>query len=172
MVDCRIRRKARRLYRVVRPKRDGGEARADSGGFEARSGQRAAGLELEFLDGNATVREIAPALSARVVAASHCPSNGHADPVAAVEAYAAAARREGANVREGSPSRLQPATYGPARNSTRLRNARDPPRVPRVLTWKPNALIGGISSSPKERVKAASRSSSLTTVSPSEVPQG
>jgi sarcosine oxidase subunit beta len=63
--------------------------------------QRALGLELEFIEGNAAVREIAPALSANILAASHCPSDGHADPLAAVSAFADAARRSGADIREG-----------------------------------------------------------------------
>lgn len=63
--------------------------------------QRAAGLEIEFVDGNAAVRAIAPALSERILAASLCPSDGHADPVATVNAFAAAARRHGADIREG-----------------------------------------------------------------------
>lgn len=62
--------------------------------------QTAQGLELQFLEG-AAVREIAPALSPRILAASFCPSDGHADPVASVNAFAGAARRHGAVIREG-----------------------------------------------------------------------
>ena len=67
--------------------------------------QRAAGLELEFLDGNAAVREVAPALSERVLAASLCASDGFAEPTVAVGAFAAAARRAGAGIREGTTVR-------------------------------------------------------------------
>lgn len=59
------------------------------------------GLELDFLEGPRAVREIAPAISERVVAASFCPTDGHADPLAAVTAFAAAARRHGAEIRTG-----------------------------------------------------------------------
>ncbi len=60
-----------------------------------------AGLELHFLDGTKAVREVAPALSENIVAASFCPSDGHAEPHAAVMAFAGAARRLGAEIREG-----------------------------------------------------------------------
>lgn len=64
--------------------------------------QHAQGLEVEFIDGNAAVRAIAPALADTVVAASYCPSDGHADPVATVNAFAAAAQRHGATIRTGT----------------------------------------------------------------------
>ena len=60
-----------------------------------------AGLGIEFLPDNAAVRTVAPALSERVLAASYCPSDGHADPVATVQAYARAAERRGARLRIG-----------------------------------------------------------------------
>lgn len=63
--------------------------------------QRAEGLELEYLEGAAAVRAVAPAVSERIVAASYCPSDGHADPLASVRAFAAAAARHGAEIREG-----------------------------------------------------------------------
>jgi sarcosine oxidase subunit beta len=63
--------------------------------------QRALGLDLTFLDGNAAVRDVAPALSPTVLAASFCPTDGHANPVLATRAFAADARRHGATVREG-----------------------------------------------------------------------
>jgi sarcosine oxidase subunit beta len=61
--------------------------------------QRARGLEVTFLDGNQAVRAVAPALAETIVAASYCPSDGHADPVATVHAFVAAAQRHGAAVR-------------------------------------------------------------------------
>ncbi|MFN2520778.1 MAG: NAD(P)/FAD-dependent oxidoreductase, partial [Candidatus Limnocylindria bacterium] len=61
--------------------------------------QRAQGLDVAFLDGNAAVRDIAPALAETILAASYCPSDGHADPVATVRAFAAAAARHGAVLR-------------------------------------------------------------------------
>jgi glycine/D-amino acid oxidase-like deaminating enzyme len=61
--------------------------------------QRARGLEVTFLDGNQAVRAVAPALAETIVAASYCPSDGHADPIATVHAFVAAAQRHGAAVR-------------------------------------------------------------------------
>lgn len=63
--------------------------------------QRAMGLDLTFLPDNAAVRAVAPAISRDVLAASFCPSDGHADPVKATRGFAAAARRAGADIREG-----------------------------------------------------------------------
>ena len=60
--------------------------------------QGALGLDLTFLPDNVTVREIAPALSDAVLAASFCPTDGHANPIAAVHAFAAAAQRHGADI--------------------------------------------------------------------------
>ncbi|PYD69083.1 hypothetical protein CFR76_11880 [Komagataeibacter swingsii] len=55
--------------------------------------QKAHGLDLCVLEGGAAVQAIAPAISAEVAGASYCPTDGHADPVATVNAYIAAARR-------------------------------------------------------------------------------
>jgi sarcosine oxidase subunit beta len=44
---------------------------------------------------------VAPAIGEAVVAASFCPTDGHADPAPAVRAFAAAAVRNGARVRTG-----------------------------------------------------------------------
>jgi sarcosine oxidase subunit beta len=63
--------------------------------------QRAQGLDLAYLPDNAAVRAVAPALSERILAASFCPSDGHANPVKSVQAFAAAASRHGAVIREG-----------------------------------------------------------------------
>ncbi|HYM90408.1 MAG TPA: FAD-binding oxidoreductase [bacterium] len=61
--------------------------------------QRRLGLEIEFLPDPAAVRREAPALSGAVLAASYCPTDGHANPNATVRAFAAAARRHGAVIR-------------------------------------------------------------------------
>ncbi len=61
--------------------------------------QQSLGLNLAFLPDNAAVREVAPALAETVLAASYCPTDGHANPVAAVQAFAAAAQRHGADIR-------------------------------------------------------------------------
>ena len=63
--------------------------------------QRTLGLDLEFLNGNAAVRAVAPAVSDAVVAASFCPSDGYANPKATVRAYARAAERLGAKIHLG-----------------------------------------------------------------------
>ncbi len=64
--------------------------------------QRRLGLEIEFLPDPAAVRREAPALSGTVLAASLCPTDGHANPNATVRAFAAAARRYGAEIRTGT----------------------------------------------------------------------
>jgi sarcosine oxidase subunit beta len=61
--------------------------------------QSATGLPIELLTGNAAVRSLAPAISESVIGASYCPTDGHADPKATVEAYLHAAIRSGAIAR-------------------------------------------------------------------------
>jgi sarcosine oxidase subunit beta len=61
--------------------------------------QRDLGLDLSFLPDNAAVREIAPALAESVLAASYCLTDGHANPIATVRAFATAATRHGATLR-------------------------------------------------------------------------
>ncbi|HEV8675387.1 MAG TPA: FAD-binding oxidoreductase [Methylomirabilota bacterium] len=61
--------------------------------------QRALGLDLTFLPDRAAVRAVAPALGETVRAASYCPTDGHANPIATVRAFAAAAERHGARIR-------------------------------------------------------------------------
>lgn len=63
--------------------------------------QRQLGLEIDYLPDNAAIRSIAPAISPAILAASFCPGDGHADPIPAVRAYAAAAARHGAVIRDG-----------------------------------------------------------------------
>ncbi len=45
---------------------------------------------------NTSIREIAPAIAESVLAASYCPTDGHANPIATVQAFADAAERNGA----------------------------------------------------------------------------
>lgn len=66
------------------------------------------GLTIEYLPDNAAVRARAPAIGPGILAASFCPGDGHADPIPAVQAYAEAARRHGATIREGVPVRALP----------------------------------------------------------------
>jgi len=61
--------------------------------------QQRQGLDIEFLADTAAVRATAPALSTSVLAASFCPTDGHANPTATVHAFAAAAERHGAVIR-------------------------------------------------------------------------
>ncbi|MGH1479243.1 MAG: NAD(P)/FAD-dependent oxidoreductase [Geminicoccales bacterium] len=63
--------------------------------------QKALGLDLDYLDDNSAIRAIAPAISDAVVAASFCPTDGHANPKATVNAYARAAERLGAKIHLG-----------------------------------------------------------------------
>ncbi len=63
--------------------------------------QRGRGLELDFLPDNRAVREVAPSLSQHVLAASFCPSDGHANPIKATQALARKARQRGATIRAG-----------------------------------------------------------------------
>lgn len=58
--------------------------------------QQALGLSLSLLSSSEDIREIAPQVSTKVLAASFCPSDGHADPNATVTAYQQAAERNGA----------------------------------------------------------------------------
>ena len=65
------------------------------------SDQRAAGLGIELLEG-AAIRDVAPALSPDVALASWCPADGHADPLATIEAYRHAAGRLGVRLASGA----------------------------------------------------------------------
>lgn len=62
--------------------------------------QRSLGLVLDFLPDPAAIRTIAPAVESGALAASFCPTDGYADPVAATTAFANAARRHGAQIDE------------------------------------------------------------------------
>lgn len=63
--------------------------------------QSAAGLPICLLHGADAVRQVAPAVSPDVLGASFCPSDGHADPKATVQAFVDAAVRAGARTRFG-----------------------------------------------------------------------
>ncbi|MFT4960460.1 MAG: sarcosine oxidase subunit beta [Paracoccaceae bacterium] len=58
--------------------------------------QSAAGLDMQFLPDLAATRDVVPALSEQVVAASWCASDGSADPIATVSAYLGMAQKLGA----------------------------------------------------------------------------
>jgi sarcosine oxidase subunit beta len=63
--------------------------------------QTEAGLPIRLLHGADAVREIAPAVAPHVLGASFCPTDGHADPKATVQAFVEAAIRAGAKTRFG-----------------------------------------------------------------------
>jgi len=63
--------------------------------------QRAAGLDLTLLPTNADIRALAPAIAESVLVASHCPSDGSADPATTVESFVQAAERLGVTTRFG-----------------------------------------------------------------------
>lgn len=65
--------------------------------------EQAIGLPVEYLPDNAAIREIAPAIAEWVPGASYCPTDGHANPTAAVAAFAAAAQRLGAKIMTNTP---------------------------------------------------------------------
>jgi sarcosine oxidase, subunit beta len=62
------------------------------------------GLRMQLLDGD-EARRIAPYLSPAILAAGFAPDEGHADSRAVTPAFAAAARRAGADIRTQSPLR-------------------------------------------------------------------
>ena len=66
---------------------------------------REQGLDLAFLPDNASIREVAPAISRDVLAASLCLTDGHANPMMATMAFADDARRNGARIVEGFAAR-------------------------------------------------------------------
>jgi sarcosine oxidase subunit beta len=63
--------------------------------------QKAAGLDISFLDDIDAIQAIAPAVSGHVLAASFCTSDGQADPRSTVESFVRAAERAGATLRFG-----------------------------------------------------------------------
>jgi sarcosine oxidase subunit beta len=63
--------------------------------------QSGLGLDLDYLCDNAAVRAVAPAIGPSVLAASFCSGDGHADPIPATRAFAAAAARHGAVILDG-----------------------------------------------------------------------
>lgn len=64
--------------------------------------QRALGLDITFLPDSSAVLAVAPALAESILAASFCPTDGHANPVLAVQAFGSAAERYGATILTGT----------------------------------------------------------------------
>jgi len=63
--------------------------------------QSAAGLDISLVEGS-DLRALAPALSPDIVCASHCPSDGQAEPLAVAQAYRNAGERLGVRFRFGT----------------------------------------------------------------------
>lgn len=63
--------------------------------------QSAAGLDISLVEGS-DLRALAPALSPEIVCASHCPSDGQAEPLAVADAYRKAGERLGVRFRFGT----------------------------------------------------------------------
>jgi sarcosine oxidase, subunit beta len=62
--------------------------------------QRALGLDITVVDGRA-LHELVPGIAPHIVAGTYTANDGHANPTLTTQAYAAAAEREGAEVRTG-----------------------------------------------------------------------
>ncbi|MCC6944531.1 MAG: FAD-binding oxidoreductase [Thermomicrobiales bacterium] len=62
---------------------------------------RAAGIDIDYLPTVDDVRKIAPVISPGIHSASLCHTDGHAEPVATVTAFARAAERLGVEIRTG-----------------------------------------------------------------------
>jgi len=63
--------------------------------------EQSQGLSVEMLDGN-QARQLAPYLSATVVAALHCPDEGHCNPRLLTPAFARKAAAQGTHIRTGT----------------------------------------------------------------------
>ncbi len=79
------------------------EREADLPEIEQRvAEQQAAGLGIKMLYGD-EVRAVAPGAHESMLAGAYCPTDGHANPISATKAFAAAAVRAGATLRERTP---------------------------------------------------------------------
>ena len=103
--------------------------------------QRALGLELEYLDDRADLRALAPWLSEEVRAASFCPTDGQADPVRAVNAFARAAGNAGAAIEQQEPVRAVHVEDGRVRGVVTQHGLVEAPRVVLVTGIHTPALL-------------------------------
>lgn len=106
--------------------------------------QSAAGLRLNFLPTLDDVRAIAPGIGVTVLAASFCPTDGHADPVATVNAYLAAAERAGATITSGEAVTGLSHTAGRITEALTSRRRIPVGAVLLASGIKVNALLGGL----------------------------
>jgi len=88
--------------------------------------QQALGLSLSLLSSSKEIREIAPQVSTKVLAASFCPTDGHADPKASVAAYQQAAERNGAIFSCGESVKAITVTRGRLQNISTTRRVIHP----------------------------------------------
>jgi len=106
--------------------------------------QKDAGIECEVVRGDA-LRDLEPELHPRVVAAVYCPMDGVADHTATTRAFAGAARRAGAEIRERTAATLEQskdadATLVAANASARELVESMGVRLPAVNVW-PQVIV-------------------------------
>ena len=91
--------------------------------------QRARGLELDYLEDRADLHALAPWLSDGVRAASFCPTDGQANPVRTVNAFARAAGNAGATINQHQPVRAVRVEDGRVRGVVTDHGLVEAPRV-------------------------------------------
>jgi len=111
LADARLSLEAYRLWQELDDELDGDVHLHETGGWmvaetpeqvqvlrDKHELEQLAGIETEVVEGDA-LRERAPFLSPRVLAATYCPTEGHADPLSVTPLYAVRAAEHGAQLR-------------------------------------------------------------------------
>ena len=57
--------------------------------------QKSKGLEIEYLSSSKEIRDVCPSLSSKIISASYCPTDGHADSKETLSSYVDAGKRNG-----------------------------------------------------------------------------
>ena len=57
--------------------------------------QKSNGLEIEYLSSSKEIRDVCPSLSSKIISASYCPTDGHADSKETLSSYVDAGKRNG-----------------------------------------------------------------------------
>ena len=57
--------------------------------------QKRKGLEIEYLSSSKEIRDVCPSLSSKIISASYCPTDGHADSKETLSSYVDAGKRNG-----------------------------------------------------------------------------
>ena len=57
--------------------------------------QKRNGLEIEYLSSSKEIRDVCPSLSSKIISASYCPTDGHADSKETLSSYVDAGKRNG-----------------------------------------------------------------------------